>query len=60
MEAPKGNYHTPQPEHPVLRIDFTKATVAEMGLILNALGIGMTREWAEENNLAHLIATDGE
>ena len=50
------------PEQPVVYpIDATKASLEEMGILFNALGIAMTKEYAEERNLTHLlILPDGE
>ena len=44
----------PQPE--VFPVDATKCTsVEEMGILLNALGLAMTKSYAEENGLTHLL-----
>ena len=40
----------------VYPIDATKAkTVQELGTLMNVLGIAMTKEFAEENKLEHLV-----
>lgn len=60
METVQGNLQQ-TPEEPVLRIDLRKVkSVEELGGLLNTLGMGMTRAYAEENNLEHLFWTDGE
>ena len=47
-----------QPE--VFPIDATKCqSLEEMGMLLNALGMAMTKEYASANNLEHLLS-DGE
>lgn len=47
----------PQPE--MVLVDASKAkTLEEMGMLLNALGLAMSREYAEANNLTHLLAED--
>ena len=43
-----------QPE--VLPIDATKCqSLEEVGMLLNALGLAMTKEYAEANGLKHLL-----
>jgi cytochrome c biogenesis factor len=44
-------------EPTVYPVDATKATLEEMGVLFNALGIAMTVEYAEERGLAHLLDT---
>ena len=45
-----------QPEQPIVYpVDATKATLEEMGILFNALGIAMTKEYAEERGLTHLL-----
>jgi len=46
-----------KPEPTVYPVDATKATLEEMGILFNALGIAMTVEYAEERGLAHLLDT---
>lgn len=47
---------TPPQEKPtVYPVDATKASLEEMGILFNALGIAMTKEYAEERGLLHLI-----
>ena len=37
-------------------VDATKAeTIQELGIIFNALGVGMTKEFAELHKLEHLV-----
>ena len=44
----------PQPE--VFPIDATKCNnLKEMGILLNALGLAMTKEYATANGLEHLL-----
>ena len=44
----------------VFPIDATKCeSIKEMGTLLNALGIAMTKEYAVENSLEHLLVEDG-
>ncbi len=43
-----------QPE--VFPIDATKCqSLEEVGMLLNALGLAMTKEYAEQNGLTHLL-----
>jgi len=51
------NYTPVQKEEPtVYPIDATKATsIQEMGVLFNALGIAMTKEYAEQMGLLHLL-----
>ena len=48
------------PEQPVVyAVDATKCNdLKEMGILMNALGIAMTKEYAEENGLVHLLKTE--
>ena len=48
---------TLQPQQPeVFPIDATKCeSMEEMGILLNALGLAMTKEYATENGLEHLL-----
>ena len=57
METTKGQYVMPeQPQPEIYPIDATKATsIEELGIIFNALGVGMTREFAEMHNLEHML-----
>lgn len=45
----------PKQEPVVYPVDATKATLEEMGVLFNALGIAMTKEYAEERGLLHLL-----
>ena len=56
-----SEYTLKQPEQPeVFPIDATKCqSLEEMGMLLNALGMAMTKEYATANNLEHLLS-DGE
>jgi len=45
----------PTPEPKVYPVDATKATLEEMGILFNALGIAMTVEYAKERGLDHLL-----
>ena len=59
MELPK--LELVQPAQPkVYPVDATKATLEEMGVLFNALGIAMTVEYAEERGLLHLLNTEAE
>lgn len=55
MELPKLELVKPaQPK--VYSIDATKCkSLEEMGILLNALGMAMTVEYAKENGLEHLL-----
>ncbi len=44
-----------KPEPTVYPVDATKATLEEMGILFNALGIAMTVEYAKERGLDHLL-----
>ena len=44
-----------KPEPIVYPVDATKATLEEMGVLFNALGIAMTVEYAKERGLDHLL-----
>lgn len=45
----------PKQEPVVYPVDATKATLEEMGVLFNALGIAMTKEYADEKGLLHLL-----
>ena len=46
----------PTPEPKVYPIDATKAkSLEEIGVLFNALGIAMTKEYAEERGLSHML-----
>ena len=45
----------PKQEPVVYPVDATKATLEEMGVLFNALGIAMTVEYAEQMGLEHLL-----
>lgn len=45
----------PKQEPVVYPVDATKATLEEMGVLFNALGIAMTKEYAYEKGLLHLL-----
>ena len=55
-----SDYVLQKPEPKVYPVDATKATLEEMGVLFNALGIAMTVEYAEERGLAHLLDTTTE
>lgn len=57
MDLPKLDVVQTQPEQPVVyAVDATKCNdLKEMGILMNALGIAMTQEYAEENGLMHLL-----
>ena len=44
-------------QQPVMySVDASKCkSVKELGMLLNALGLGMTKEYADENGLTHLL-----
>ena len=45
-----------KPQEPVVYpVDATKASLEEMGVLFNALGIAMTKEYAKERGLEHLL-----
>lgn len=52
----------PEPQEPVQQpevfpVDATKAkSLEEIGVLFNALGIAMTKEYAKEKGLEHLLA----
>ena len=54
METIQGNLTTPE-QPKVYAVDATKATLEEMGILFNALGIAMTKEYAAEQGLEHLL-----
>lgn len=46
----------PQEQAEMFQVDATKAkNLEELGIIFNALGIAMTKEYAKENNLEHML-----
>jgi len=46
----------PEQQPVMVAIDATKCqSLVEMGMLLNALGMGMTVEYAQANNLEHLL-----
>ena len=51
----ENEYTLVKEEPTVYPVDATKATLEEMGVLFNALGIAMTVEYAEERGLAHLL-----
>jgi len=53
----ENEYTLVKPEPTVYPIDATKATLEEMGILFNALGIAMTIEYAKERGLEHLLDT---
>ena len=52
-----SEYVLQKPEPTVYPVDATKATLEEMGILFNALGIAMTVEYAKERGLEHLLDT---
>lgn len=50
-----SEYTLVKPEPTVYPVDATKASLEEMGILFNALGIAMTVEYAEERGLKHLL-----
>jgi len=50
-----SEYVLQKPEPTVYPVDATKATLEEMGILFNALGIAMTVEYAKERGLEHLL-----
>jgi hypothetical protein len=50
-----SEYVLQKPEPTVYPVDATKATLEEMGILFNALGIAMTVEYAKERGLDHLL-----
>ncbi len=55
--TPEANMPQEQPE--VFPVDATKAkSLEEIGVLFNALGIAMTKEYAKERGLEHLLATE--
>ena len=50
-------YNPEQTEQPQMYgVDAAKAqSIEELGMLLNALGLGMTKEYAEVNGLTHLL-----
>ena len=55
MELKLPQLEPAQPQ--VYPVDATKATLEEMGVLFNALGIAMTEEYAKERGLEHLLDT---
>lgn len=54
--GPKGQYSAPVKQPEIYPIDATKAvTIQELGIIFNALGVGMTEEFAKTHNLEHML-----
>ena len=50
------NFELVKPEPTVYPVDATKAkSLEEMGILFNALGIAMTKEYAEQMGLQHLL-----
>ncbi len=55
--TPEASMPEQQPE--VFPVDATKAkSLEEIGVLFNALGIAMTKEYAKERGLEHLLATE--
>jgi len=52
-----SEYVLQKPEPTVYPVDATKASLEEMGILFNALGIAMTEEYAKERGLEHLLDT---
>ena len=50
-----SEYVLQKPEPTVYPVDATKASLEEMGILFNALGIAMTVEYAKERGLDHLL-----
>ena len=50
-----SEYVLQKPEPTVYPVDATKASLEEMGILFNALGIAMTVEYAKERGLKHLL-----
>ena len=54
-----SEYVLQKPEPTVYPVDATKAkSLEEMGILFNALGIAMTKEYAAEKGLEHLLKTE--
>jgi len=52
----KGQYSAPVEQPEILPIDATKAqSIEEIGILLNALGLGMTADFAKKNKLEHML-----
>ena len=50
------SYQPTKKEEPIVYpVDATKASLEEMGVLFNALGIAMTVEYAKERGLEHLL-----
>ena len=61
MEVVEGslNDFAPKQEPVVYPIDATKCkSMEEMGILLNALGMAMTKEYAAANKLEHLLKVE--
>lgn len=61
MEVVEGSLNAFQPqEQPVVfPVDATKCkNLKEMGILFNALGIAMTKEYAEQMGLEHLLKVE--
>lgn len=53
-DLPQLEVQQVQPQ--VYPVDATRCqTVQEMGILFNAIGMAMTKEFAEQNNLTHLL-----
>ena len=50
-----SEYVLQKPEPTVYPVDATKASLEEMGVLFNALGIAMTVEYAKQKGLEHLL-----
>ena len=50
-----SDYTLVKEEPTVYPVDATKASLEEMGILFNALGIAMTVEYAKERGLEHLL-----
>ena len=50
-----SEYTLVKDEPTVYPVDATKASLEEMGILFNALGIAMTVEYAKERGLSHLL-----
>jgi hypothetical protein len=61
MEIVEGSFsEVGQPEQPVVYpVDATKCkSLKEMGVLFNALGIAMTKEYAEQMGLQHILKVE--
>lgn len=51
----------PQLEPTMYPVDATKCkSIKELGLLFNALGLGMSEEYAKDNDLEHLLIKEEE